>query len=205
MKFVLTPLIKAFEIDPAPYLAFAPLAAAIETSIAPMLLIGGRIRQLGVLIGVSLFSFNLCMLGPLGMNHNRVVWPWNVFMICSLVCLFIVRKPRSTTLTERFLPLVRRSRAAALLLLLVGFCPALFTVGLWDGYMSFNLYTGVKIDLELSLSHEFVARFPAVKGGWNDNRHWPTCRADRQLELRGIARANVSIETSVHGNSAKTV
>jgi hypothetical protein len=82
--------------------------------------------------------------------------------------LFIVRKSRSTTLLERIGAVLRRARTVALALLLVVVCPALFTVGMWDAYPSFVLYSGNHVNMEITLDHRFVARFPDLRGGWND-------------------------------------
>jgi hypothetical protein len=167
-SWVLAPLAVALGVDGALVRQLAPVAALVETAIG-LMLFSHRFRVVGALLGIALFAFNLIMFGPLVHNSNSAVWPWNVFMIFSLYTVFLWRRSRSTTVFERFGPLLRRKRSVLLVSVLVGVCPALFTVGMWDAYPSFVLYSGNHVNMEMRLDHRLVGRFPELRGGWNES------------------------------------
>lgn len=77
----------------------------------------------------------LVALGPWGINFNAVVWPWNAAMVLLVAIVF---KNAPNILTRSFFkPIANR-----VLIVLVGFLPALNFIGFWDDYLSFALYAG---------------------------------------------------------------
>lgn len=86
------------------------------------------------MIGMHLLI--LYAIGPLGINYNTVVWPWNMLMIALLYFVFI--KPQNTPINIPALwPGVNK-----IVLLAWGIMPALNYVGVWDSYFSSRLYSG---------------------------------------------------------------
>ncbi|MFT3796241.1 hypothetical protein [Flavobacterium sp.] len=77
----------------------------------------------------------LYMLGPLGINFNEVVWPWNIAMILLVWTVFYKQPVVLTKAIVR--PVFNKA-----VLVLIGICPLLNFVGLWDDYLSFSLYSG---------------------------------------------------------------
>ena len=99
-----------------------------------MLLFASTQRK-GAAILIATHVFNLIFLGPLGINYNKVVWPWNVVMIVSLAAIYIkndVKVYWNIMLHKRLL----------WLLILWGFLPLTNLFGLWDTYLSSSLYSG---------------------------------------------------------------
>jgi hypothetical protein len=85
----------------------------------------------------------LCI-GPLGHDHNTVVWPWNFAMVAFVLILFW-RAPDDTipsTILDpgRNFSIGFAFRAAVLVLF--AFMPLFNFFGLWASYLSSGLYTG---------------------------------------------------------------
>ena len=78
----------------------------------------------------------LYAIGPLGINYNTVVWPWNILMIILLYVVFI--KNQSLQLNIGLL----WQGWNKIVLLCWGVLPALNYVDLWDSYLSSRLYSG---------------------------------------------------------------
>ena len=85
----------------------------------------------------------LLFIGPLGINHNMVVWPWNVAMIAILYLLFI--KPSTL---EYSLKVVTR-KWNLIILLCWGLLPALSFIGYWEQYLSSSLYSGNTVNMSI--------------------------------------------------------
>lgn len=54
-----------------------------------MLLLFASTQKKGAAILIATHVFNLIFLGPLGINYNKVVWPWNAVMIVLLAAIYI--------------------------------------------------------------------------------------------------------------------
>ncbi len=78
----------------------------------------------------------LYAIGPLGINYNTVVWPWNILMILLLYIVFI--KNQSLPINMALL----WQGWNKVVLICWGILPALNYVGLWDSYLSSRLYSG---------------------------------------------------------------
>lgn len=92
-------------------------------------------RRIAAILLVSMHLFNLVLLGPLGLRHNIVVWPWNVGMILFLYILFIKQPLNSFNFSLLF------RRQNILVLIFWGVLPLLTLIGKWDYYLSSNLYS----------------------------------------------------------------
>lgn len=106
----------------------------LEVAVGVLLLIP-RTRRFGVYGAVAMHGFLLYALGPLGLDRNSVIWPWNFWMAVMAVLLFL-RNDEPV-----FRPLWSSMRGKAIFVL-VGVLPALNFFGLWDGYLSASLYSG---------------------------------------------------------------
>ncbi len=78
----------------------------------------------------------LYAIGPLGINYNIIVWPWNVLMIILLYIIFI--KPTPAQINFNWL----WQGWNKVVLVCWGIMPALNYLGLWDNYLSCRLYSG---------------------------------------------------------------
>lgn len=102
-----------------------------------------KTRKISANILIAMHVFILCLIGPTGINHNSIVWPWNIAMIIFLDLLFRPGEPVfiiSPTLDLR----------NALVFLFWGILPACSYVGYWEKYLSSNLYSGESKDLLVS-------------------------------------------------------
>ena len=107
----------------------------IEVSIG-LCLLTRRFRKIGILNGIVMHVFILYSFGPLGLNWNSVVWPWNVAMIALIIVLFW-----NTDVT--FGDIVWRNKFVyqRVVLVLLGVLPALSFIGRWPSDLSLALYT----------------------------------------------------------------
>lgn len=88
----------------------------------------------GILIGVH--CFNLLLLGPWGVNYNKIVWPWNLAMIGFLYFIFL----RFHKSYDLLYPL--KNGWNKLVVICWGILPMLYYFNCWDTYLSFVLYSG---------------------------------------------------------------
>ena len=102
---------------------------------AALLLCIPRFRKPGLFILMGMHLFILVFIGPLGLNFNKVLWPWNILLFCLLPLLFYKRAliPGRSFIAKPFSWLV----IACFWLLPWG-----HLVGRWDHYLSFTLYSG---------------------------------------------------------------
>ena len=94
-----------------------------------------KTRKLSVWILISMHVIILLMLGPIGLNINKVVWPWNLLMLLLLYLLFYKG-------SFQFRKLIFMKPAVWLLLLCWWVLPWLQLAGYWDKYLSSVLYAG---------------------------------------------------------------
>jgi hypothetical protein len=117
-----------------PWLYYSGYLLALLETILGILFFTKKFR---VHAGVGLILMHLYILwviGPLGNHYNPIVWPWNVLMILTLA-LIILNQPSpiyELIFKIKNLPVI----------LCWAILPALCFWGLWDNYLSVNLYSG---------------------------------------------------------------
>ena len=103
-----------------------------------------RFRKLAVMGALLMHAFVMLCIGPLGHDHNMVVWPWNFAMVAFVLILFW-RAPDDTTPSTILDPGRNFSTGFAFraaVLVLFAFMPLFNFFGLWASYLSSGLYTG---------------------------------------------------------------
>ena len=91
----------------------------------------------------------------IGNNQNSIVWPWNILMILYICILFW--GDNSIRIKSSFF----KNNFNIAIVFLVGVLPFFSFFGLWDNYLSFNLYSGnVK---QLSICIKDTAKHPELK------------------------------------------
>ena len=95
-----------------------------------------RTQKIAAILLISMHVFNLVWLGPVGMNYNIIVWPWNCLMIIILYKLFLKNRNANFSI-KRFL-----KPANFVVLVFLGVLPFFNQFGFWDNYLSGSLYSG---------------------------------------------------------------
>jgi hypothetical protein len=107
-------------------------------------LVTRRFRRLAVMGAILMHAFIMLCIGPLGHDHNTVVWPWNFAMVAFVLILFW-RAPDDTTPSTILDPGRNFSTGFAFraaVLVLFAFMPLFNFFGLWASYLSSGLYSG---------------------------------------------------------------
>ena len=130
------------------------IAACIEISIG-LSLLTRRFRKIGIVNGIIMHLFILYSFGPLGLNWNSVVWPWNVVMIALLLLLF-------TKTDVTFGDILWRNRFVyqKVILVLLGVLPSLSFVGWWPSDLSLCLYTANLTEAQVLVSPSVKQQLP---------------------------------------------
>jgi hypothetical protein len=134
--------------------ALAVLPAIFEAAIG-LGLFTKKFRNISVIAAIAMHLFILLQIGPLGLNYNTVVWPWNVAMIAFDVILF-------WKTDFSFADVLWRNPFAfqKAILLLVLIMPFFSFFGWWDSYLSWALYTGNVNGATISCSDAVAGRLP---------------------------------------------
>lgn len=111
---------------------------AIMELLAGITLLSTRYRPMAAVFLIAMQLLNLYLLGPLGLNYNRVVWPWDIMMALFLVIFVFYQREDQPALKLGDL----WAGGNTLLLICWGILPMLNLFGLWDNYLSLNLYSG---------------------------------------------------------------
>ena len=114
---------------------YAGLALPIFEILAALGLLFSKNKRLFALLLIIMHIFILIFLSPIGINYNSIVWPWNALMIFYLIILFY---RNSATIAFRNLLSDYNKIPFAVIAIL----PLLSFFGLYDNYLSFNLYSG---------------------------------------------------------------
>ena len=102
---------------------------------AAVMLCFERFKKIGCILLIGMHAIIMLVLGPLGLNRNSVIWPWNLLMPLLLIALFYTRRLQ---LPKTFF----KKPFSWLLLACFTLLPWLYLVGRWDHYLSFTLYSG---------------------------------------------------------------
>jgi hypothetical protein len=96
----------------------------------------------------------LIILGPLGLNYNQIVWPWNLAMIVFVYHLFIKNK---TPIANFNLLLSPRLYIIALLWLVM---PIFSFWNKWPHYLSNDLYSGKALGMQIIIKDKEIEKHP---------------------------------------------
>jgi hypothetical protein len=110
------------------------------------LLVFKRKRRVALLL-IGMHFFILLVLSPIGINHNSIVWPWNAAMIVFLYVLFCTKKQMHI----QWRGLV--SGYNKIHFVYLGIMPFFCFLGLYDNYLSFNVYSGTAMRLEICIEN----------------------------------------------------
>jgi hypothetical protein len=130
------------------------IAPFFEAGCALALLFNWSRRR--AVIGLLLMHlFIIASLGPLGLNFNSSVWPWNLMMMALLPALFWRNAE-----VWRDIVLPRRDAMKAAVIVVAGMLPLLRTCNMWDTYLSFGMYVGNISNAVVSVQESAVDTLP---------------------------------------------
>jgi hypothetical protein len=118
-----------------------------------------RFRRPALFCAIAMHVAILIAIGPLALNFNAVVWPWNLAMIAFLLILFYKRSDQPAA------PDIVWGRSYAfqkIVLVLFGLMPALTYFNLWDHYLSSALYSGNRTSGMVYVSDHVFDLLPAT-------------------------------------------
>jgi hypothetical protein len=151
------PLVEAWP-APAQWLArhLAFVAPFLECVVGIGLLTK-RFRSAAVVGAIGMHVAILIAIGPLGLDFNSVVWPWNVAMIAFLLILFV---RRSEEPAPGDIVWGRAYAFQKIVLVFFACLPALSFFNLWDHYLSSALYSGNRNSGILYVNDTVSGRLP---------------------------------------------
>lgn len=114
-----------------------------------------RTRLIAIVTACAIHLGALLFLGPLGHQHNWIIWPWNLVMPALVWILF----PRGRL--EPAWSALRESLWVKPALALFCLLPTLSFFGKWDSYLSFSLYTGHLTKADIFISAAVRDRLPS--------------------------------------------
>ncbi|MEO8762654.1 MAG: hypothetical protein ABI416_00110 [Ginsengibacter sp.] len=110
------------------------LLGAIELSLSIGLLFGA-FRKISAVFLIMMHLLILAILGPFGINYDKIIWPWNTVMIIIL-CVFFISKPGVAISFQSM-----KKGWNKLIVILFGILPFLNFFGYWDFYLSSSLFS----------------------------------------------------------------
>ncbi|MEQ6120542.1 hypothetical protein [Reichenbachiella sp. MALMAid0571] len=111
----------------------------------------------GILSATAMHVFILIYLSPLGIDHNWIVYPWNIAMIIFVWLLFYKSEKK---LKISIFQDSKAITAGIVLTILVWLLPFLNFFGFWDHYLSFSLYSGKTSELVVFADKNVSVKFP---------------------------------------------
>lgn len=140
---------------PPELIAVTGLCAAVFEMIAGGLLLIGKARRFAAVVLMCMHLFILIVIGPLGHNYNRMVWPWNVMMIGLLALLYFRATPACAWWS------FSNPMLAGLVSFIVVILPSARLLGSYPAYLSWELYSGRDWKGSLELAAEEISTLPA--------------------------------------------
>ena len=119
-------------------------AVPVVEAVIGLGLLTRRFRKPAMVGALLMHAFIMFCVGPLGHDHNTVVWPWNFAMSAFVVILFwrAPDEPSPLTILDPGRNFSPGSALRATVLVLFAFMPLFSFFGLWDSYLSSSLYSG---------------------------------------------------------------
>jgi len=151
--WMLEPLTQGLPRPVIPYLYWLGYVAPFVEMAIAVGLAGVRFRRPAAIAALAMHTFILASIATFGHNYDAIVWPWN-FAMGAMVWLLFYTAP------ERASGLQVRGWFGWVVVVLFGIAPALSLVNLWDGYLSFALYSGNRNSATIYLADAVADRLP---------------------------------------------
>jgi hypothetical protein len=135
-RWIVSPITRVVPAAADPLQAFAVAVPFVQVAFGVGLL-SRRFRRISLVAAVCMHAFILAMFGPLGLDWNRIIWPWTAAMAVFDVLVFADQDFQFTGILGTH---GRAYHAVVLVFFLV--LPSLSFLNLWDSYLSAALYSG---------------------------------------------------------------
>ena len=154
-------------------------------TIAGIGLLFSSTRRFSAHLLLAMHLFILAFIGPLGMQHNIIVWPWNLAMMGILFLL------RDNAFQFQGKPFWKPGKFTIVLCVLWGVLPLLSYVNLWDRYLSARLYSGTTPRVIICTSMA-VQKTSAVNTPIQSDNSYP-CKPERMISLNKWALEELKV------------
>ena len=128
-----------------PWLEIALALGLFVPKLRIFALIGGTLLHLAILL----------LIGPLGMDENSIIWPWNIALIPILWLAFFRAKNYKPTLY-----LNKLEWPAKIIMVMVVILPFLNLKGWYNEHLSYELYSGRTFTPHLRYHHKLIKKTP---------------------------------------------
>ena len=118
-------------------------------------------------------------------NQNSVVWPWNIAMILYAWLLFKDNKQVQFKIT------FFKNYFNSIVFTLIGILPLFSFYGLWDNYLSFNLYSGNVKQLKICFSD--INKYPELKPYVSSKKKNLYCNELNEISLNFLAFKELNV------------
>lgn len=146
----------------------------LEISIAFGLLLFKNKRPF-LLLAILSHLFVLLFLGPLGLNYNQIVWPWNILMIAMVFLLFYL--PSEKIEMNEFL----KSKFNVVAVTILSILPFLNFFEKWDDHLSFELYSGKTKKMIICIENPEV--YPELNQFLNQKKSRVNCNNNNNIDV----------------------
>ncbi len=130
------------------WIHYAGLLLGLIEVIASLGLLFFKKKKVFALMLIGMHLFILSFISPTGLNYNPIVWPWNIVMIMLIYILFCNDNAPQIV----FKDLVSGYNKIPFLFL--GILPIFCMFGLYDNFLSFNLYSGSLKQLDICIGND---------------------------------------------------
>lgn len=165
------------------YLHYSGLTLGLIESVSAIGLLLAKQKKYfaWMLVGMHIFIFWL--ISPLGLNYNSIVWPWNIIMIILLYRIYC----RNEHINVDIKKLMHRFNIFFFLLL--GVMPLLNFAGLFDDFLSFNLYSGSSAQMEICFTKDSdIGKYEQFV-----NKHKSFCPNQKSISLNNWALTEMNV------------
>jgi uncharacterized membrane protein YphA (DoxX/SURF4 family) len=123
-------------------------------------------KKIPLIMSATMLVVVLLCLGPLGLHYNVVIWPWNVWLFILSYRLFKENPSFSSIFSFKPHPIYA---AKVAYVVLFGIMPVFALFDKWDGYLSFQLYSGNIYSASANIDSQELEKLPKPLRYYADN------------------------------------
>lgn len=155
-------------------LHYAGLALAVIEAALGLGMLVMKNKKLPAALLIIMHAFIIIMLGKTGVNHNKIILPWNAAMIFFLHFFYYKENYQFS-----FSAIVNRQNA--IVLLFWGLMPALSFAGYWDLFLSSSLYSGNSKQIQICIKNK--ASVKVLSPYFSKTDKYNTCNGEAKISM----------------------